>query len=103
VWPKEVAPLPAHLLLFGSQSAIRKDADALYEDLRKSGIDVLYDDREDVSAGAKLADADLLGMPLRIVVSEKATAAGGVEVKRRTSEDISIIPGSGVREFLEKG
>jgi len=103
VWPREVAPFQIHLLVLGSNEAIRKEADTLYEDVQGSGVDVLYDDRDDVSAGAKLADADLLGIPLRVVVSEKTSAAHGVEVKWRTSEEVSIIPPSGARAFLAGG
>jgi prolyl-tRNA synthetase len=57
---------------------------ALYDDLCRRGIDVLYDDREGIQPGEKLADADLIGLPHRLVVSKRTLAAGGIEWKKRT-------------------
>jgi prolyl-tRNA synthetase len=92
VWPAAVAPFTAHLILIdGKDENIRKDADLLYETLKKQGIDVLYDDRADISAGEKFKDADLLGMPWRIVISARTIAAGQLEcVKRKTGETFSV-------------
>lgn len=92
VWPYEVAPFKAHLVLIdGKDENIRKDADALYDVLQKQGIEVLYDDRADVSAGEKFKDADLLGMPWRIVISARTVAAGQLEcVKRSTGETFAV-------------
>lgn len=82
VWPKTVAPYDIHLINLG-EGKIRKDTDKMFEDLSKKGVDVLYDDREE-SPGVKLADADLLGIPERLVVSEKTLNEGSVEVKKRS-------------------
>jgi len=88
VWPREVAPFSLHLLaLPGGEVAGNK----LYGELVHAGVEVLYDDR-DLSAGAKFADADLLGLPTRAIVSEKSLAAGGAEVKGRTEKEARIIP-----------
>lgn len=100
VWPVEVAPFALHLLALGFAPAVAKEADALYESLLRDGIPVLYDDRNGVSAGEKFADADLLGLPLRLVVSEKSLAAGGVEAKNRIGEKTDIVPSGRVRELL---
>lgn len=100
VWPREVAPFALHLVSLGANETVREIADSVYDDLRTRNINVLYDDRKEASAGEKLADADLLGIPLRVVVSEKARAAGGVEVKWRTSTTASILPREQVYEFL---
>ncbi|MBP9771620.1 MAG: prolyl-tRNA synthetase [Candidatus Pacebacteria bacterium] len=91
VWPASVAPYQVHLVTLDvdATSAARKEADALATELDGLGIEVLYDDR-DARAGEKFADADLLGMPFRIVVSEKSLAAGGVEVKVRATGETSI-------------
>lgn len=78
IWPEEVAPFRYHLLNLNKNSV---QADSAYESLQKKGIDVLYDDRKE-SAGAKLKDADLLGMPRRLVISEKTGAK--IELKKRT-------------------
>lgn len=72
IWPKSVAPFDAHLLAIShQQSAISKFADKVYNELLKSKVDVLYDDREEISAGEKFADADLIGIPVRLIISEK--------------------------------
>lgn len=73
-WPKEISPYKVHLI------SLRKDdeADKIYKRLLEKNIEVLYDDR-DVSAGEKFAEADLIGCPLRIIVSKKSLEAGGVE------------------------
>jgi len=90
VWPESVAPFRVHLLVLGASDDVRVKADALYDTLRHTGVEVLYDDR-DASAGEKFADADLMGMPWRMVVSEKSLAGGGVELKARTSGDAEIV------------
>jgi prolyl-tRNA synthetase len=70
---------------------IQETAEALYEGLKSKGIEVIWDERPDVSPGAKFADADLLGMPLRIVVSEKTLKEESVEWKARTSADARLV------------
>jgi len=84
VWPFEVAPFQAQLLVLGDDPAVVAEADRVYQSLEADGISVLYDDRP-LSAGEKLADADLLGMPFRLVVSPKTVAEGVVEIKARTA------------------
>jgi prolyl-tRNA synthetase len=78
IWPESVAPFKVHLISLGKDT----EAEKIYQDLEKNNIEVLYDDR-DVSAGEKFADADLIGLPYRIVVSEKSLKSGGVEIKKR--------------------
>lgn len=91
VWPKEVAPFDVHLIgLSRDENDISKCND-IYERLKLIGLDVLFDDRGAAQAGEKLADADLIGIPLRIVVSKKTLAQGSVELKRRTETDSEII------------
>jgi prolyl-tRNA synthetase len=84
MWPESVAPYTYHLLIAGYQAAAEREAaETVY---RRLGEEVtLYDDRS-VSTGVKLKDADLLGMPLRITVSQRSLANGGVELRRRTGE-----------------
>jgi len=90
VWPEEVAPFKVHLISLDKN----KEAEKIYEELTNAGVEVLYDDR-DISAGAKFADSDLIGIPYRVVVSEKSLKDGGVEVKKRSEEKSEII-------FVEK-
>ncbi len=92
VWPEEIAPFKVHLLeLASSDAEVSKKAKEVYEMLNSAGIETLHDDRGDKTAGEKFADADLIGIPYRVLVSEKSLKAGGVEVKKRTEKDSSIV------------
>lgn len=82
VWPIAVAPFQVHLVSLGADENVKKDADALYQVLTEAGIEVLYDDR-DIRAGEKFADSDLIGIPYRVVVSEKTLASGQYELVTR--------------------
>ncbi len=87
VWPKAVAPFTIHLVeLSGGGEGVKTTADILYEKLNARGVSVLYDDR-DVSAGEKFADAELIGIPYRVVVSAKTLEADAVELTERLSGD----------------
>ena len=90
IWPEAIAPFRVHLLFLGKDAKIKAASDKLYDELSKAGIEVLYDDREE-SAGVKLNDSDLLGMPYRIVVSEKTLAQESVEFKKRNQEKIELV------------
>lgn len=90
VWPKEVSPFNVHLVRLGNNTETVSYADKLYHDLRKHGFEVLYDDR-DSRPGEKFADSDLIGIPLRFVVSDKTVEAGKVEVKSRMSQDSELL------------
>jgi prolyl-tRNA synthetase len=92
IWPETVAPFKVHLLSLGDTDEVIAEADAVYASLMQSGCEVLYDDRTGVSAGEKFADADLLGMPIRVVVSARSLKDGGVEIKKRTEEKGRIVP-----------
>jgi prolyl-tRNA synthetase len=70
---------------------VKKVAEKLYQDLKKRQIEVLYDDRDDVSVGEKFADSDLIGIPLRVVVSEKTLAKKSVEIKKRDGKKSKLI------------
>lgn len=83
VWPRAVAPFPVEIVTLNeSHEPTREAAGKLYEDLRASGLEVLYDDRDE-RAGVKFNDADLLGAPLRVVLSEKTVSSGCFELKAR--------------------
>lgn len=91
-WPASIAPYHVHLVaLAGKDAGVAAQADALYDELTRAGVEVLYDDRAE-SPGVKFADADLIGLPLRITVASKSLAAGGVEFKRRGAEGKEIVP-----------
>lgn len=90
IWPEEIAPFKIHLLRLGENIKVKKAADQLYERLIKQKIEILYDDR-DVSAGAKFAEADLIGIPWRAVISEKTLPQNKIEVKKRGQKEIKLI------------
>lgn len=95
VWPKEVAPFDVHLVELPGA----KDVEKIYKDLKEKGIDVLWDDR-DISAGEKFSDADLMGIPVRLVVSAKTE--GKIEYKERTSEKFELMSFDEVVSKLSK-
>lgn len=92
VWPVAVAPYDVYLMTLGKRSdQVDAAAAHLYSDLTHIGIDVLYDDRDE-RAGVKFNDADLLGMPLRVVVGERGLQNGTLELKHRRGGEVEVIP-----------
>ncbi len=90
VWPTAIAPYKVHLVMLGTKEDTKEKAEDLYKQLNDKGIEVLFDDRE-VSAGEKLAESDLYGIPLRLVISDRSLAEGMVELKSRTEEKPNMI------------
>jgi prolyl-tRNA synthetase len=89
IWPESVAPFEVHLLgLNLDDESIKSRAFEVYESLKKVGVEVLFDDRVEVSPGEKFADADLIGIPWRVVVSKKTGEQ--IEIKRRDSKDFKM-------------
>ncbi|MFZ1019752.1 MAG: proline--tRNA ligase [Minisyncoccia bacterium] len=91
IWPQAVSPFSLHLLALGEDEKVKKEAEKVYESLIKASVEVLFDDRTDVSAGEKFADSDLLGIPLRAVVSARSLKENGIELKKRTEEKGKIV------------
>ena len=93
IWPVTVAPYQVHLVLLRGKATPQTEetANKLYTDLQSTGVEVLYDDRDE-SPGVKFNDADLIGIPIRLTVSERAFAQGGVEMKLRSKPEKSILP-----------
>jgi prolyl-tRNA synthetase len=91
IWPKEVAPFLVHLIPVGDDKKVKIVVEKLYTSLLKNNIEVVYDDRADKSAGEKFAEADLLGIPYRVVVSEKTLKANSVEVKERGKSQAKLV------------
>ncbi len=91
VWPASIAPFQVHLLVLGTNTATHIAAEEVYQQLLEKNIEVLFDDRSGVAPGEKFADADLLGMPLRVVVSDRSLEKNGVEIKERTSNDSRVV------------
>lgn len=102
IWPKAIAPWQVHLCAVRvDDEEVRAYADKLYEDLQNAGIEVIYDDRS-VRAGVMFADADLLGIPLRIIVSPKNMKQGVVEVASRDKTLKTQIPLENVTEEIKQ-
>ncbi len=104
LWPKTVAPFQVHIVPLKTKSPeAQASVDAaiarIEADLTSAGIEALVDDR-DVGAGEKFADADLIGIPLRLVISEKSLAAGGVEWKERVKTDVESVALDGLVEKI---
>jgi len=91
IWPESIAPFQVHLLLLGDNESVKEEANKVYQTLINNNIEVLFDDRSMLSPGEKFADADLIGIPLRAVVSERSMKEGGIEIKKRTEEKGKII------------
>ncbi len=94
IWPVEVAPFHAHLLVLGKDKKTFSIAENVYDKMTKEGVKILYDDRQDVNAGEKFADADLLGIPYRLVVSDKT--GNNIELKGRGEEKVELLDLEGV-------
>lgn len=90
IWPKNVAPYQCHFIgLDLKDKKTRDNCFNIYKQLLESRIDVLFDDREEISAGEKFADADLIGIPIRLVISKKTQDK--VEMKKRNKSKIEIL------------
>jgi prolyl-tRNA synthetase len=99
VWPENIAPFKVYLARLGSDEAVVAAADKLCTDLEAAGVTVLYDDR-DARPGEKFADADLLGMPHRVVVSAKTVEQGKIEYKKRTEATSDMVDFESLKEVL---
>ena len=90
IWPHAVAPYQIHLMHIGKGDEVRQQAEDLYSELRAEGYEVLYDDRQE-SPGVKFKEADLLGMPLRLTISQRTLETDSVEIKRRTEQKKDVV------------
>lgn len=96
LWPDAIAPYGVHILKLSSKNdpqkaEVKKETERLYDELLLRGVSVLYDDRDDKTAGEKFADADLIGIPWRVVVSEKTLEKKRIEVKKRSELKASLV------------
>ena len=96
-WPVAVAPYQVHLLALrgGEETAV-----ALYQELQQAGMEVLLDDRDE-RPGVKFNDADLIGLPLRLTVSQRSLAAGGVEVKGRADGETAVVSLDAMKIYIK--
>lgn len=99
VWPEHIAPFKVVICRLGDDDAVRAKADELYDTLKEQGVEVLYDDR-DVRPGEKFADADLLGIPHRVVMSPKTIEQNLFEYKKRTDTEATMISKEELQKLL---
>lgn len=99
IWPKEVSPFQVHLL---SLPGTEGKANGMYAALQKQGVEVLYDDRKGIAAGEKFTDADLLGIPQRIVVSEKTLQKDAAELKQRDKKQAELVKQKDIVKIFSK-
>lgn len=102
IWPEAIAPFQVHLLTLGADDSVNQQGDNIYQELQKAGVEVLYDDRSDVSNGEKLVESDLIGCTYRVVISQKSLEQGGAEVKKRGSDETNIIGLEKLVNFIQK-
>ncbi|HET6864105.1 MAG TPA: aminoacyl--tRNA ligase-related protein [Candidatus Saccharimonadales bacterium] len=101
VWPAGLAPCKVYLASLGDEEEVRRQANDAYGYLTDKGVSVIYDDRDE-RPGEKFADADLLGIPYRLVISQKSLESGGFELKKRTSTEVTIVQKDGLSALLTK-
>lgn len=101
IWPKSIAPFQVHLVgLKIEENKVAEKAQEIYDLLKNNGFDCLYDDRKDVSAGQKFADADLIGCPFRILISEKSLNQNSLEIKKRATGEVDFVKIDKIIEYL---
>ena len=88
VWPKNIAPFTVYLVSIGEKG--KTEAELVYDELTKAGIEVLYDDRDE-RPGAKFADAELMGIPYRLTVSDRGVEAGEFELTNRATGETHMV------------
>lgn len=98
IWPESVAPFQVHLINIGEE----EKTEEIYQKMLEQGIEVFWDDRVDKRPGEKFADADLIGLPCRVLISEKSLEKGGFEVKNRNEEEIKIFSEKEFFIYLKK-
>lgn len=99
IWPESVAPYQIHLVQIGKSEEVSKKCEKLYDELLSKNLEVLYDDR-DVSAGIKFADSDLVGIPLRVVISEKTLLQNSAELKKRNEDKVKLMGLEEIRQIF---
>ena len=105
IWPSSIAPFDVHLLALSvddenENNSVYKKAEEIHEELSKLGIDVLFDDRKDASNGEKLTESDLIGIPVRLVVSKKT--GDEIEFKLRAEKETKMVDLDYIKKYFNK-
>lgn len=103
IWDRALAPYDIHLISVGSKSAaVLETAEKVYGELQAAGVEVLFDDRKDISPGFKFKDADLLGMPFQVIIGEKNLSQGKIEIKERRGGGRTLVPAADLLPEVRK-
>lgn len=102
IWPEQVAPFQIHLIPIEINSKVKKASEKIYNDLQKAGIEVLYDDRKQNTVGEKFVESDLIGIPYRLVVSEKTLKKNCIEIRKRNQKKIKLIKKDLINSYISK-
>lgn len=101
IWPEKVAPYLVHLVGLDLEvESVKREAERVYKLLQAEGVEVFFDDRVGVSAGAKFADADLIGIPYRVVISKKTTEEK-IEIKKRSEKETKFLSLDGLIKIIK--
>ncbi len=101
VWPMAIAPYSVVITPIKYDGDVKQAADALYDELIRAGVDVLLDDR-DARAGSKFADADLIGIPIRLTIGDRGLKEGNIELKQRHQATAEMVPVDKVRARVQE-
>ena len=101
IWPEETAPFKVHFIPVEDTREVMKAAENLYRDLQRQKIEVLYDDRKEKRAGEKFVEADLIGIPFRLVISQKTLLQRKIEIKKRKEKEAKLLEIPNLYKFLK--
>lgn len=101
IWPASIAPYQVHLLTLGKDDETWNTSKEIYQQLLEAGVETLWDDRE-ATAGVKFNDADLIGLPYRVLIGRKNLEQGLIEIKQRGEQEKLLLPTESAMEFLMK-
>ncbi len=101
IWEKKLSPFDVHLISVNTDNQnIMNTAENIYNELKENQVDVIYDNRLNITAGVKFKDADLLGVPIQLIVSERNVKNGNIEIKFRNSGERSILKIEDIKTFI---
>ena len=103
IWPKSVAPYDIHLVYLKSNDRnVMAEAEKFYRKCLEADAGILFDDRDDVSAGSKFAESDLIGIPLRVVISDRTLEKESAEIKKRNEKNAGLVKLDDLDSYISK-
>lgn len=102
IWPKNISPYDAHLISLVHEKEERNKTNKIYKKLKQSDLEILYDDRREAQAGEKFADSDLIGIPLRIIISDSNLEKGKAEIETRAKQETNYVDLENLVSYLNK-